>query len=473
MEPGKGIAAHFKHKPTQDQQGLFIALEQFITDSEPMSAFVMKGYAGTGKTTVLSALVKALPAFGYRSVLLAPTGRAAKVLQAYTGKAAFTIHKKIYKHKGSNELGFQLSLAKNPHQKTIFIIDEASMIAEGSNDIDRLQFGNGILSDLIRFVYESGRECKLIFIGDNAQLPPVGSGESPALNKNFLEERFGLQVPNFELQEVMRQEKKSGILHNATSLRRLLSDEKELTPKLSTKGFKDFYSITGERLIDGINYAYDKYGIENTLIICRSNKNANLYNQNIRSRILYREEAISTGDQVMTVKNNYFWLPETSNISFIANGDTAKVIRIRGEQELYGFTFAEASLQFIDYPDEPVITAKVLLDTLTNDGPNLSYAEQTLLYEKIAEDYMHITNRKERSEKIKQDPYFNALQIKFAYAVTCHKSQGGQWKAVFIDQGYLTEEMINKEFIRWLYTAVTRAQSELFLVNFDRRFLEV
>ncbi len=459
---------YFAHEPTQDQVTLFEKVNGFLLAKDQFSCFVLRGYAGTGKTTAMSALVKMLPSYQFKSVLLAPTGRAAKVLGNYANKQAFTIHKKIYRKKSAIEFGSGFTLAPNPHKDTLFIVDEASMISGAI--ADGLMGMKSLLADLIKYVYESDSNCRLIFVGDTAQLPPVGSAESPALSDTFLKQNFGLHITSCELKEVVRQEKKSGILENATQLRLQIAQENDFIPKMKTKSFKDFFYITGEKLVDGINYAYDKYGMDDTLIICRSNKNANLYNQQIRSRILFREEFISTGDYLMIVKNNYFWLPEDLEGGFIANGEIVKVIRIRNEQELHGLKFAEATLQLIDFPEQPIITAKIILDTLNADSPALTSAQQQQLYEQVQLDYVDIKNNSERLEKVKNDPYFNALQVKFSYAVTCHKSQGGQWKAVFIDQGYLTDEMMNKEFLRWLYTAVTRASEELFLINFNKDF---
>ena len=460
----------FKHQPTADQVNLFGQIDRFLKSEAPNSLFVLKGYAGTGKTTSMSVLVKLLPKYQMKAILLAPTGRAAKVLGNYSQKPAYTIHKKIYRKKSAVEFGSGFSLAKNTHTDTLFIVDESSMIP---GDVQEGQYfgGNSLLSDLITYVYESDSNCKILFLGDTAQLPPVGASESPALNPTYLQDHFGLKVFSAELKEVLRQEKKSGILENATALRLQLLAENISKPSLHVKNFKDFFYITGEKLVDGINYAYDHFGMDETLIICRSNKNANLYNQQIRARILFREEFISSGDFLMVVKNNYHWLPESSDGEFIANGEIAKVIRIRNEQEMYGLKFADASLQLVDFPTQPIITAKIILDTLDSDSPALSNAQQKHLYEQVALDYADIKNKSERLAKIKTDPYYNALQVKFSYAVTCHKSQGGQWKAVFVDQGYLTDELVNKEFIRWLYTAITRASEQLFLVNFNKDFI--
>jgi exodeoxyribonuclease-5 len=362
----------------------------------------------------------------------------------------------------------QFSLGQNTLANTIFVVDEASMISDDSTDYSR----SGLLEDLIRFVYDT-HPCKLILVGDTAQLPPVGSTESPALDANYLKDKYDLSVYQTELTDVVRQEKSSGILYHATQLREHIRQEKAQVPVLSAKGYADLFHMTGERLIEGLSYAYDKFGIENTLVICRSNKGANNYNQNIRNRILYREEELSGGDYIMVVRNNYFWLAdEEKKGNFIANGDIAKIRKVKSISEQFGFRFADVVLEFLDYPDEEPLSCKVMLDTLYAETPNLSYTDNKRLYEAISADYAHITSKAQRLKAIKEDPYFNALQIKFAYAVTCHKAQGGQWDAVFIDQGYLTEELINTEFLRWLYTAITRSTTELFLVNFGQQFQE-
>ena len=328
------------------------------------------------------------------------------------------------------------------------------------------QNGTSILQDLLEFVYND-KNCFLLLVGDNAQLPPVGSLESPALSAVYLQEKFDLTISSIELTEVVRQEKESGILANATMLRRQIAENAEQPiPQFVTANYKDIFNMKGARLVEGLEYAYGKFGIENTLVVCRSNKSANIYNQQIRARLLYREEEITGGDQIMVVKNNYFWLPENEETAFIANGDMAKVIRVRGEEERYGFRFAEATLEFLDFPAAGQISCKILLDTLNIESANLPYGRSKLLFDGLNEEYSHITNKRARMLAIKSDPFYNALQIKFAYAVTCHKAQGGQWDAVFADQGFLTEEMIDIDFLRWLYTAVTRAKRELYLVNF-------
>ena len=429
--------------------------------------FILKGYAGTGKTTVLGALVKALAQYKLKSVLLAPTGRAAKVITNYSGRKAFTIHKRIYRKKSAVNLDEAFSIAENLSTNTLFIVDEASMVSDqlSGNNRDTLLF------DLVKYVYND-KNCKLMLVGDTAQLPPVGADESPALDQALMAANFGLTVFSFELTDVLRQQKESGILYNVTRVRDLIRGQK---PSIITKGYKDVFRMTGERLEEGLEYAYSKYGNENTLVICRSNKNANLYNRQIRARLLWREEELTGGDQVMVVKNNYFWMQEQegSSTSFIANGDIAKVRKVRRIEEMYGFRFADVQLEFIDYADDPVLDCKVLMDTLYSESPALSPDDQKRLYLEAMKDYDHIPNKRAKHEELKQNPYYNALQIKFAYAITCHKAQGGQWNAVFVDQGYLTDEMVNTDFLRWFYTACTRATDELFLVNFSDKFYAV
>lgn len=461
MDKATIIANAYAHTPTEEQLVFCKAIAAFIESKSTDKCFVLKGYAGTGKTTSIAALVKALAKFKLRSVLLAPTGRAAKVMSNYTGKKTLTIHKKIYRKRSAASPDLSFQLAPNIAEDTLFIIDEASMVTDEWNDS-----GSSLLRDLLEFVYND-KNCFLLFVGDTAQLPPVGSLESPALNPAYLNQNYNLEITTVELKEVVRQEKKSGILSNATLLRKLIIAEADvIVPKFATKSFKDVYRMTGARLVEGLEYAYSKFGVENTLVVCRSNRSANVYNQQIRGRLLYREEELTGGDQIMVVRNNYFWLPENADTAFIANGDMAKIIRVRGEEERYGFRFAEVTLEFLDFPDMGHITCKVMLDTLTAETPNLPYEQSKQLFEGVGADYAHIKNNRLRMEAIKTDPYYNALQIKFSYAVTCHKAQGGQWDAVFVDQGYLTKEMIDVDFLRWLYTAVTRAKKELYLVNF-------
>ena len=464
------IAQSYPFEPTAEQLIFCSKVTSFLREKETHKSFILRGYAGTGKTTSVAALVKALPFFNIKVVLLAPTGRAAKVISNYTGKTALTIHKKIYRKRSAvaTEMAFQL--APNLAENTLFIVDEASMIADEWNP----QNGSSFLKDLIEFVYQPAptgkdKNCSLLFVGDTAQLPPVGSLDSPALNEKYLIDKFGLQVTAVELKEVVRQEKKSGILANATMLRKLINDydvDKKILPKFLTKSYKDIFSMTGIKLVEGLEYAYSKFGIENSLVVCRSNKSANVYNNQIRARLLYRDEELSGGDQIMVVRNNYFWLPENPKAAFIANGDMAKITRVRREEERYGLRFAEVNLEFLDFPEIGTVTCKVILDTLQAETPNLPYEKSKQMFEGLMLDYDHLNSKREKMMAIKDDPYYNALQIKFAYAVTCHKAQGGQWDAVFVDQGYLTDEMIDIDFLRWLYTALTRAKRELFLVNF-------
>lgn len=461
------ILKAFPHEPTEQQLELFGNLHKFLLSTNGDECFILKGYAGTGKTTVLSALVKALRAYNYKSVLLAPTGRAAKVITSYSGRKAFTIHKRIYRKKAALNMDMSFMIADNLATDTIFIIDEASMISDEVTGSNR----NTLLNDLVRYVYND-KNCKLMLVGDTAQLPPVGSDESPALDEGLMQEQFGLNIFSYELTDVLRQQKDSGILLNVTRIRDIIREEDIVIPQIITKGYKDVYRMSGDKLEEGINYAYNKYGNENALIICRSNKNANLYNRQIRNRILWREEELTGGDQIMIVKNNYFWLQpqDDGSTGFIANGDIAKIRKVRRMEEIYGFRFADVQLELTDYAEDPVLDCKVLLDTLYAESPALSSDNQKKFYLEVMKDYEHITNKRQKHEELKLNPYYNALQIKFAYAITCHKAQGGQWDAVFVDQGYLTDDMVNMDFLRWFYTACTRATKELFLVNFSDKF---
>ena len=462
------LEQYFGKVPTDQQKEVFLVLERFLKSDVGDECFVLKGYAGTGKTTLISSLVKVLPRLNLRSVLLAPTGRAAKVISNYSGKKAFTIHKRIYRKKEAASPEMSFMLGENLAENTIFIVDEASMISDQGSDFSR----NSLLHDLVSYVY-NGKNCKLMLVGDTAQLPPVGSPDSPALDLKIMRDYFSVTIFSYELTDVVRQEKASGILHNATEIRELIRRDESEFPKINIKGFKDIFRMTGERLVEGLHYAYDKFGMENTLVICRSNKNANAYNQNIRNRILYREDELTGGDYIMVVRNNYFWLqPEENSGAFIANGDIGRIRKVRNLHEQYGFRFAEIVLELVDYPEEEPLTCKVLLNTLYAEKPSLSSADNKRLFEAVMEDYQHIPNKRLRMQELKKDPYYNALQIKFAFAVTCHKAQGGQWEAVFIDQGYLTDEMMNTEFLRWLYTGITRSTKELFMVNFSDQFFE-
>lgn len=469
MSSADHILKAFPHEPTAQQLELFGKLHNFIVSDSGEDCFILKGYAGTGKTTIVSALVKALRNYNYKYVLLAPTGRAAKVISSYSGRKAFTIHKRIYRKKSALNVDESFLTGDNLANDTIFIVDEASMISDEISGNNR----DTLLHDLVRYVFND-KNCKLLLVGDTAQLPPVGSDESPALDPELMKAQFNLTVFSYELTDVLRQQKDSGILFNVTRVRDIIRQEEISNPQIITKGYKDVFRMGSDKLEEGLNYAYNKYGDENTLIICRSNKNANLYNRQIRGRILWREEELTGGDQVMVVKNNYFWLQdqEEGSTGFIANGDIARIRKVRKFEEIYGFRFADVQLEFTDYADDPVLDCKIMLDTLYSEAPALQSTDQKRFYLEVMKDYEHITNKRQKHEELKLNPYYNALQIKFAYAITCHKAQGGQWDAVFVDQGYLTDEMVNMDFLRWFYTACTRATKELFLVNFNDKFYQ-
>ena len=458
------LVKNFKHAPTAGQSKLFDLLDQFINDDEERTIFVLKGYAGTGKTTILSSFIKTLPNFGWKYSLLAPTGRAAKVMSNYTRGKAQTIHRKIYKQKEDSYSGnLVFELLENKDEGTIFIVDEASMIA------DTREFGsNGLLHDLVNFVF-NGTENKLMLIGDEAQLPPVSMPLSPALDIAHVQDFYYSKVYTTTLKDVMRQEANSGILTNATLLRDQVEVEKPEI-QLITRGFKDIFKMTGEKLEDGIRYAYDKYGPENTIILTRSNRNAVQYNRLIRNQINYSDSELDNGDILMVVKNNYTVLGEESEAGFIANGEFAIVKRIGREEEMHGFRFQNVTLQLIDYPEDPPFETLIFLDTLYSNSPSLSQEENKKLYESVSQDYFWVKTKRERNKMIKEDKYMSALQVKFAYALTCHKAQGGQWNAVFIDQIYLPNQEIDLEIVRWLYTAITRGINEVFFVNFQPTF---
>ena len=466
------ILSHFPHHPTAMQVAACEEMVRFLFDPDPAAAFLLRGYAGTGKTTLVSALVRSAPALHIKTLLLAPTGRAAKVLAAYSGQPAFTIHRKIYQTATDGTGTMHMARAFNKHSYTLFIVDEASMIGQGS-DYGAEQ--HNLLEDLVDYVGE-GNHCRLMFIGDTAQLPPVGSSQSPALDIGYLTGVLRLTLHHSELTEVVRQQQLSGILLNATLLRRqialLAPDSAPSMPLFDLEGCPDVLRLHGSDLEEVLNREYNHHGIEQMVIITRSNKRANLFNQEIRNRILFREEEVNAGDYLMVVKNNYYWLEPESGIGFIANGDIAEVQSLRNHQELYGFHFADATLRFVDYPDLPAHDCKLLLETLHSESPSLTPAQSQQLFDAVMEDYADLPNRHDRLRALKQNPYFNALQVKFAYALTCHKTQGGQWNTVVIDQGYLTDEMIDKEYLRWLYTAVTRATGTVYLLNFKDNFFQ-
>lgn len=463
------IKRNFFYKPTGEQEITIESFVNFLFSPKTDAIFLLKGYAGTGKTTLISALVKTLDQLKQKCVLLAPTGRAAKVFSHYAGHPAYTIHRKIYRQRTfSNELD-NFVMNANLHQHTLFIVDEASMIA--NEGLSGGMFGTGrLLDDLIHYVY-AGQGCRLMLIGDTAQLPPVGEEESPALSASMLE-GYGLEVTEHCLTQVVRQEQDSGILYNATSLRQYIAEEEYFSlPRIKADGFPDIRIISGGELIDIINECYDKAGMDETMIICRSNKRANLYNKGIRNTILYREDELNTGDLLMVAKNNYYWGADCKEMDFIANGDIAVVRRVRRTHEMYGFRFADVTLCFPDYNDLE-LDVKILLDTLHSDAPALTREESDRLFQAVQEDYGDITVKRERMKKIKEDTWYNALQVKYAYAVTCHKAQGGQWQRVFVDQGYMTEEMLTPDYYRWLYTAFTRATEVLYLVNWPEEQTE-
>lgn len=463
------IITQFQYTPTGSQIKLIHTLSEFLIKPNDNSIFVLKGYAGTGKTSLVSLLVNNLHLINRKSVLLAPTGRAAKVFSGYSGKKSFTIHKKIYMLTTNHDGNFRLSLAENKHQDTVFMVDEASMIQDNISTPDAGLFSSrSLLNDLINYVY-NGKRNTLVLIGDNAQLPPVGMDESPALNIDYLKTSFQLDIQTFEMREVVRQSLESGILANATSLREKLN-EKEYKLSIQLSNFPDLERITGSELEDVLNTAYSNSGKEETIIITRSNKRANIFNQEIRNRILFMENEINSGDHLMIVKNNYFWIDKDSQPGFLANGDIMQIQRINKFESFYGFRFADVSVKLLDYPNEKEITVKILLDTLMSEGPSLSQKENQQLFDEVLKDYDDIPSRRKKIEEVKKNPFYNALQVKFAYALTCHKTQGGQWESVFIDQGYLTEGHINKEYYRWLYTAFTRATKKLYLVNFHEQF---
>ena len=465
------IAADFPFEPTAEQSVAMNRLAIFVNNPAPRQAFLLKGYAGTGKTVIIGSLVRTLARHRRRVVLMAPTGRAAKVFSNTSGFPACTIHKKIYRQKSILDAGsFQLD--RNFHEHTLFLVDEASMI---SNDgMSASMFGTGrLLDDLISYVY-SGVDCRLLMLGDQAQLPPVGEHESPGLSAQVLAS-YGLEVSEFCLENVMRQMHESGILHNATLLR-----EFTVNPDIAggfrfrLDGFKDVVRIQGSELIETLNGCYSRDGIDETMVLCRSNKRAITYNNGIRATILDREDELSRGDSVMIVKNNYYWTERliaeegadsyTELPSFIANGDIAVIRRVRRQRELYGFRFEDAVLTFPDY-DDLEMDVTLLLDTLHSEAPSLTREENDKLFNSVMEDYTEIPSKKEKMMRLRENPYFNALQIKYAYAVTCHKAQGGQWKNIFIDQGFVPEDGRDEDYYRWLYTALTRATQTVYLVN--------
>lgn len=465
------LSRQFPFEPTYKQDIFFREIAEFVTDKTDDGIFVLKGYAGTGKTTVISTLVASLPEIGMKYVLLAPTGRAAKVIANYSNKPAFTIHKKIYFPKKTAGGGVGFTLQQNKHKNTLFIVDEASMISDSGSE--NSMYANGsLLDDLVSYIY-NGQGCKMILLGDTAQLPPVNLDISPALDTDRLSLHYSKEVKSIEFDEVMRQAEKSGILINATELREVLKEDFITDFQFNVKGFKDIVRLVdGYDIQDAINSAYSNYSIEDTAFIVRSNKRANAYNQQIRTRILDKESELSTGDFLMVVKNNYFWLKETDAAQFIANGDIIEVLELFGIQELYGFKFAKVKIRMVDYPEQRPFETVLLLDTITSESPSLTYDESNRLYQEVLKDFEDERTAYRRLQKVKENEHFNALQVKFSYAITCHKSQGGQWNTVFVEQPYLPDG-IDRDYIRWLYTAVTRAKDKLYLIGFkDENFEE-
>ena len=461
------IKSNFPFNPTPEQEISFEKISDFILSGQERKAFLLCGYAGTGKTSLVAALVRTMDQLQRKTVLLAPTGRAAKVFSAYSGKSVYTIHKWIYRQKSILDAS-RFVLMENRAVNTLFIVDESSMISNGGGS----NFGSGaLLDDLVEFVY-SGTGCSLMLLGDSAQLPPVGESDSPALSPQYIESLF-LHRYGLEMTQVMRQLDGSGILQNATMLREMICNgERGIVPKVNLKGFADICRVRGDELIEAIEGCYGEVGSDETIILCRSNKRANVYNEGIRRRILYREDELNRGDMLMTVKNNYYWREVLGKedktllekFDFIANGDVAEIVRVGGVEEMYGFRYADVTLSFLDY-DNCELDVKIMLDTLMSESPSLTREENERLFTAVWEDYPEIRSKHKRMEEIRKNPYYNALQVKYGYAVTCHKAQGGQWKRVFIDQGGISEDMMTKDYYRWLYTAFTRATEKLYLVN--------
>ena len=459
------LKKYFKLPPTDEQNTLFHQLQAFIEDSGSVkSTFLLMGYAGTGKTTIIQALAKTVRKYGYRTVLLAPTGRATKVLAKYSKRKAYTIHRQIYKQVQNPYSGnIVFKLRKNYQKKAVFIVDEASMISH-ENDVGE----ETMLTDLLDYVFEHPHN-KLVVIGDRAQLPPVGQSLSVALNAEILQHAYGLTVSAYELTQVVRQRERAGILHNATTLRKILQADTPLT-HLETQPYPDIFRMQSSKLKEGLSYAYLKYGLKQTILICASNQEATRYNLRVREEILHRKKALETGDLLMVVRNNYRVLPKSSNVGFLANGEFVEVVEVLQEEEQYGFQFATLRLQLPDHPRQPPFESKVLTDILRSNSPTLTKEENKQLYDAIAPQYEHIPQKSKQLKAIRKDPYLNALQVKFAYALTCHKAQGGQWPIVFIDQGYLKRSANTPEAIRWLYTACTRATQELYLIDFPASY---
>ena len=477
------ILQQFGFPPTQEQANALDVFARFLTDRNPQVVMILRGSAGTGKTSLSGAIVRTLQAIRQKVMLLAPTGRAAKVFSLNSGTPAYTIHRRIYREKSFSGVDGQFNLNDNLFTDTLFMVDEASMVA--NMGLGGMNFGSGcLLDDLVHFVYQ-GRNDRLMLIGDKAQLPPVGEEESPALNAAMLQ-GYGLMVYECDLNEVLRQSEQSGILYNATMIRQMIThDDITQLPKIRFSGFSDIRQMPGAELIEALADSYHHVGLDDTIVVTRSNKRANIFNQGIRNMVLDREEELSQGDILMIVKNNYYWMeeerkkikekdnqvPSNDIPAFLANGDRAKVLKVRRRIDLYGFRFATLLLQFPDYGNYE-LEATVLLDTLTSEAPALTHEQQEQLFHQIEEDYQDVPLKADRMKAIRQDQFYNALQVKFAYAVTCHKAQGGQWAHVYVDQGYMTDDMLTPDYIHWLYTAFTRATEMLYLVNWPETQIE-
>jgi len=458
----------FPLKPTLKQIDWFKSIADFLDSPLKENVFLLKGYAGTGKSTLIGHLVQHLQKFSFKSVLIAPTGRAAKVISNYSNRSAFTIHKQIYYPKSEKGGGVKFILKANKHKNTLFIVDEASMIGDDRQNSKFFENGS-LLNDLIQYV-STGNSCFLILVGDTAQLPPVNLEISPALSKEELEDNYNKKVTAITLTEVVRQLSDSGILYNATVLREFIFQEVFNKFRFELNSFDDIQRIQdGEELLNILDNSFNEYGIDQVVFIVRSNKRANLYNQNIRKRILFLESSLSVGDQLMVVKNNYFWIKPESQAGFIANGDIIVVEKINNIKEFYGFKFAEITAKLVDYPEISSFETVVLTDTLTSNTPSLNYEESQSLYKSVQEDYKNEKSSYKKFLKVKNNPYFNALQVKYSYSITCHKSQGGQWDRVFVEYPYLPDGP-NKDFFRWLYTAITRAKKGLYLVGFPKEY---
>ena len=457
------IRQSFGLTPTAEQENAMRVFAGFMADRDAHAVMIMRGSAGTGKTSLAAAIVKTMVRLQQKVVLLAPTGRAAKVFSLHAGHNAYTIHRRIYRQKS---LDGSFGLNFNSLQNALFVIDEASMVSNAAAFGESIFASGQLLDDLIQFVY-GGQNCRMMLIGDKAQLPPVGAEESPALMAAVLRQ-YGLHVHECDLNEVLRQSQDSGILYNATMVRQMIThDEMTQLPLIRFRGFADIVRVPGDELIEQMNSSYSEVGIDETMVVTRSNKRANIYNQGIRNTILGREEELTTGDMLMIVKNNYYWGQGDQTISFIANGDRARIVRVRNNRQLYGFHFADVWLQLPDY-DNYELQATVICDSLTSESPSLTREQGEQLFNAVMEDYADIPLKQDRLKRMKEDRHYNALQVKYAYAVTCHKAQGGQWAHVYVDQGYMTDDMLTPDYIHWLYTAFTRASEKLFLVNWPK-----